>query len=349
MEYRKFSRVRWLVRVGNVGLIAGLVLLIVYNCHPMPAWLIVLLVVTGVLIVWGGRMFCGYACPVGLTLDALWALSKKLKVRSIRRSDRFNRFVKGFKYFFLVFYTVLHFVLGIDPGWFLVFVLVALFALLGMKRSEQNRVWVGLSKETAHQLGTPISSLMAWSEILQQQYPDDALLPEMDKDVKRLQMIAERFSKIGSTPELASEDINALLARTVAYMQRRTSGKVQFVCNTADHALLLQLNGPLFEWVIENLFKNAVDAMNGEGVLTVDVIPAGKKVMIDVTDTGKGIAKSHFNSVFSPGFTTKQRGWGLGLSLAKRIVEEYHKGKIYVRRSEVGKGTTFRIELKRGV
>lgn len=124
MEYRKFSRVRWLVRVGNVGLITGLVLLIVYNCHPMPAWLIVLLVVTGVLIVWGGRMFCGYACPVGLTLDALWALSKKLKVRSIRRSDRFNRFVKGFKYFFLVFYTVLHFVLGIDPGWFLVFLLV---------------------------------------------------------------------------------------------------------------------------------------------------------------------------------------------------------------------------------
>ena len=235
----------------------------------------------------------------------------------------------------------------IQFGVFLVFVLVALFALLGMKRSEQNRVWVGLSKETAHQLGTPISSLMAWSEILQQQYPDDTLLPEMDKDVQRLQRIAERFSKIGSAPELTPEDINALLARVVAYMQRRTSDKVSFVCNTTEHALPVQLNSPLFEWVVENLFKNAVDAMDGEGEITVDVIPAGKKVMIDVTDTGKGIAKSHFNSVFSPGFTTKQRGWGLGLSLAKRIVEEYHKGKIYVRRSEVGKGTTFRIELKR--
>lgn len=235
----------------------------------------------------------------------------------------------------------------IQFGVFLVFVVVALFALLSMKRSEQNRVWVGLSKETAHQLGTPISSLMAWSEILHQQYPDDELLPEMNKDVQRLQMIAERFSKIGSAPELNPEDINALLARSMAYMQRRTSDKVTFVRNGTDHPLPVQLNGPLLEWVVENLLKNAVDAMDGAGTLTVEVIPAGRKVMVDVSDTGKGIAKSHFNSVFSPGFTTKQRGWGLGLSLAKRIVEDYHKGKIYVRRSELGKGTTFRIELKR--
>lgn len=235
----------------------------------------------------------------------------------------------------------------IQFGVFVVFVLVALFALLSMKRNEQNRVWVGLSKETAHQLGTPISSLMAWSEILRQQYPDDALLPEMDKDVRRLQMIAERFSKIGSTPELTPEDINVLIERAVAYMQCRTSGKVSFVCNYTDHALPVQLNSPLFEWVVENVFKNAIDAMDGEGTITVDIIPAGKKVLIDISDTGKGIVKSHYNTIFSPGFTTKKRGWGLGLSLAKRIVEEYHKGKIFVRRSEVGKGTTFRIELKR--
>lgn len=230
---------------------------------------------------------------------------------------------------------------------FVVFVLVALLALLSMKRSEQNRVWVGLSKETAHQLGTPISSLMAWSEILHQNYPDDELIPEMDKDVRRLQMIAERFSKIGSMPEPEAEDINEPLRRVESYMRRRTSDKVVFHCHYTDHALPVQMSSPLFEWVVENLFKNAVDAMNGEGAITVDIIPAGKKVMVDISDTGKGISKSHFKNVFSPGFTTKKRGWGLGLSLAKRIIEEYHKGKIYVKHSELGKGTTFRIELPR--
>ena len=186
---------------------------------------------------------------------------------------------------------------------------------------------------------------MAWNEILRQQYPDDTLLPEMDKDVQRLQMIAERFSKIGSEPELTAEDIHAPLARTVSYMQRRTSDKVSFVCHTADHALPVQLCSPLFEWVVENLFKNAIDAMNGEGTITIDVIPAGKKVMIDISDTGKGIAKNHFSNVFSPGYTTKKRGWGLGLTLVKRIVEQYHHGRIYVKSSVVGVGTTFRIEL----
>lgn len=235
----------------------------------------------------------------------------------------------------------------IQFGVFVVFVLVALLALLSMKRGEQNRVWVGLSKETAHQLGTPISSLMAWSEILHQSYPDDQLLPEMDKDINRLQMVADRFSKIGSMPEPQQEDINESLRRVADYIRRRTSDRVSIICNCTDHPIDVRMSSPLIEWVVENLFKNAIDAMNGEGTITATVIPAGEKVYIDVADTGKGIAKSQWRSVFSPGFTTKKRGWGLGLSLAKRIVEEYHNGKIYVRHSELGKGTTFRIELKR--
>lgn len=230
---------------------------------------------------------------------------------------------------------------------FVAFVLVALFALLSMKRGEQDRVWVGLSKETAHQLGTPISSLMAWSEILQQNYPDDQLLPEMGKDVHRLEMIAERFSKIGSAPELVPEDVNASLQRVMEYIGRRSSSRVTIEGHYTDHPLEVPMNSPLFEWVVENLFKNAIDAMDGEGTITADVIPSGDKVCIDITDTGKGIPKSHWKNVFSPGFTTKKRGWGLGLSLAKRIIEEYHKGRIYVRHSEPGKGTTFRIELHR--
>lgn len=230
---------------------------------------------------------------------------------------------------------------------FVVFVLVALFALLSMKRGEQDRVWVGLSKETAHQLGTPISSLMAWTEILGQNYPDDKLIPEMGKDVHRLERIAERFSKIGSAPELTPEDVNVSLSRVAEYIGHRTSDRVSIVCHYTDHPIEVPMNSPLFEWVVENLFKNAVDAMDGAGSITTDIIPAGDKVCIDITDTGKGIPKSHWKNVFSPGFTTKKRGWGLGLSLAKRIIEEYHDGHIYVRRSEPGAGTTFRIELRR--
>lgn len=230
---------------------------------------------------------------------------------------------------------------------FVVFLLVALFSLLVMKRNEQNRVWVGLSKETAHQLGTPISSLMAWNEILRTNYPDDELLPEMQKDVKRLEMVAERFSKIGSMPEPTPEDVNVSLQRVADYIGRRTSDKVRIVTHLTDHPLVVNMSAPLFEWVVENLMKNAVDAMNGEGTLTLDVLPAGSRVIVDVTDTGKGIAKSKWKTIFSPGFTTKKRGWGLGLSLAKRIIEEYHHGRIYVRSSELGKGTTFRIELKK--
>jgi signal transduction histidine kinase len=232
-------------------------------------------------------------------------------------------------------------------GIFTIFLLVALFALLSLKRSEQNRVWVGLSKETAHQLGTPISSLMAWTEMLRSTYPDDELIPEMGKDVKRLEVIAERFSKIGSLPEKSPENLNEALVRVVDYVSRRSSTHVSIRCVLPDRPIVVRMCSPLFEWVIENLCKNAIDAMDGEGTITLHVAQTDERVYIDVTDTGKGIQKSHFNSTFSPGFTTKKRGWGLGLSLAKRIVESYHKGRIYVKHSELGKGTTFRIELRK--
>ena len=229
----------------------------------------------------------------------------------------------------------------------LIFVAVAIFALLSSKKAEQNRVWVGLSKETAHQLGTPISSLMAWVEILKETYPKDGLIPEMDKDVKRLEMIAERFSKIGSLPELREEPLDAVIDHVVDYISRRTSNKVSLRRELPDMSLKVHICAPLFEWVVENLCKNAMDAMDGQGCITIAAFEEAGKVVVEVTDTGKGIPKNHFQTVFSPGFTTKQRGWGLGLSLAKRIVEEYHKGRIFVKRSEMGVGTTFRMELKK--
>ena len=237
----------------------------------------------------------------------------------------------------------------IQLGIVLVFVVVAIFALLSSKRAEQNKVWVGLSKETAHQLGTPVSSLMAWVEMLKEQYPEDDLLPEMDKDVKRLQLIAERFSKIGSLPEPVESSMNEVLEHVVDYMDRRTSNQVQMVKNFPNHDVIVKMNASLFEWVVENLCKNAVDAMEGKGTIMLTLTDDEQSVTIDVQDTGKGIKKKDINNVFTPGFTTKKRGWGLGLSLAKRIVEEYHKGRIFVKQSEIGKGTTFRVELPKDV
>ena len=228
-----------------------------------------------------------------------------------------------------------------------VFVVVAIFALLTSKRAEQNKVWVGLSKETAHQLGTPISSLMAWTEILKETYPDDDLIPEMDKDVKRLQLIADRFSKIGSLPEPVPVSLDTTLSHVVDYMDRRTSRRVVISVSHTQGDQTVNLNASLFEWVIENLCKNAVDAMGGDGgKITITTGTSPKGVWIEVADTGKGIPKKDVGNVFRPGFTTKRRGWGLGLSLAKRIVEEYHHGRIYVKSSEPGVGTVFRIELR---
>jgi nitrogen fixation/metabolism regulation signal transduction histidine kinase len=236
----------------------------------------------------------------------------------------------------------------VQLGIVLIFVVVAIFALLSSKRAEQNKVWVGLSKETAHQLGTPISSLMAWTEMLKESYPDDEMIPEMYQDVKRLERIAERFSKIGSLPEPVASSMTDVLEHVIVYMDRRTSNKVQIVRQFPDHEVIVKMNASLFEWVIENLCKNAVDAMEGSGTITLTLQDDGDQVAIEVADTGKGIKKKDVKNVFTPGFTTKKRGWGLGLSLARRIVEEYHHGRIYVKQSELGKGTTFRIEMKKG-
>ena len=226
---------------------------------------------------------------------------------------------------------------------FLVFVI---WALLSTKKAEQNKVWVGLSKETAHQLGTPISSLMAWTEILKTKYPEDSLLFEMEKDVSRLRTIAERFSQIGSKTELELVNLNQALADTLQYLRTRLSKKVDIQLNMEDE-VFCHINISLFEWVIENLCKNAVDAMDGEGKINISLLSRGKEIRIDVADSGKGMTKKNMRKIFNPGFTTKKRGWGLGLSLAKRIVEDYHKGKIFVRKTEVGKGTVFRIVFYR--
>ena len=233
----------------------------------------------------------------------------------------------------------------VQLGVVMIFVVVAIFALLTSKRAEQNKVWVGLSKETAHQLGTPISSLMAWTEILKETYPDDELIPEMDKDVKRLQLIADRFSKIGSLPQPVPSSLTEVMNHVIDYMDHRTSQNVKMEKVFPPQDIIVKINASLFEWVIENLCKNAVDAMEGSGRITLFMQDEGNTVAVEVVDTGKGIRKKNVKNVFRPGFTTKKRGWGLGLSLAKRIVEEYHHGRIFVKQSEVGRGTTFRIEL----
>ena len=229
---------------------------------------------------------------------------------------------------------------------FIIAILVLAFmAYASMKRAEQHQVWLGLTKETAHQLGTPVSSLNAWVELLAAKYPGDELVPQIKKDADRLQTISQRFSKIGSAPELKPTDINQILRDAVFYMQARTSEKVIYELDGVEQPQIVLVNDFLFHWAIENLCKNAVDAMAGEGKLTIKTAKSGKRVIIDVTDTGKGIEHAHLKKIFQPGFTTKQRGWGLGLSLTKRIIEDYHNGKIYVLASQPDHGTTFRIEL----
>ena len=226
-----------------------------------------------------------------------------------------------------------------------VFLLVALLALLSTKRAEQNKVWVGLTKETAHQLGTPISSLMAWMAVMHEAYPDDALIDEMEADVRRLEMVAERFSKIGSAPKLHPEAVGPIVERVAEYIARRIPKSVKLTVDLRDESELIPISAPLVEWVVEVLCKNAADAMPGVGQIGISGGKMADRYVIDVADTGKGIERKHHKTVFRPGFTTKQRGWGLGLSLAKRIIEEYHHGRIYVLRSAPGEGTVFRIEL----
>ena len=226
-----------------------------------------------------------------------------------------------------------------------VFLLVALLALLSTKRAEQNKVWVGLTKETAHQLGTPISSLMAWMAVMRETHPDDALIDEMEADVRRLEMVAERFSKIGSAPKLHPETVGPIVERVAEYIARRIPKSVKLTVDLRDESELIPISAPLVEWVVEVLCKNAADAMPGVGQIGISGGKVGDRYVIDVADTGKGIERKHHKTVFRPGFTTKQRGWGLGLSLAKRIIEKYHHGRIYVLRSAPGEGTVFRIEL----
>jgi signal transduction histidine kinase len=224
---------------------------------------------------------------------------------------------------------------------------LAAIALLMVQRSEKNSLWVGLSKETAHQLGTPISSLNAWNELLKAQYPHDSLLPQMDEDIRRLQMIAERFSKIGSQPTLEQHNILPIVESAIDYMRARTSNKVVYSIQTVgaeDSQTMLCI--PLFEWVIENLCKNAIDSMEGKGAIHIAIQTKDDNIYIDITDTGKGIDRRKFKRIFQPGYTSKKRGWGLGLSLGKRIIENYHRGKLFVKQSQLGIGTTFRIVLK---
>lgn len=227
-----------------------------------------------------------------------------------------------------------------------VFLVVSYLIFSTFRKAEQNQVWVGMAKETAHQLGTPLTALMAWSELLEAQGADPSSLKEMNKDIDRLKTITDRFSKIGSVPELTEENVFDIMSQSIEYLQPRVSPHVKFSVEAEDRNLTAFFNKPLFGWVIENLVKNAVDAMDAQGSLTVHISSEGHKIYIDITDTGKGIHKSQWKTVFQPGFTTKKRGWGLGLSLVKRIIEQYHEGRIYVKWSEAGRGTTFRIEMR---
>ena len=228
----------------------------------------------------------------------------------------------------------------------LVFVLLLVAVVRLVSRAEKDKLWVGLSLETAHQLGTPISSLMAWAELLESRYPDDSLLPEMQRDVTRLRSVAERFSQIGSRSELAPYPLGEAVASAVGYMRRRVSDKVD-ICLEIKQEAEVMLNAPLFEWIIENLCKNAVDAMAGVGTIAICVQTKGNKMYVDIADNGKGMDSRTARHAFDPGFTTKKRGWGLGLALTRRIISEYHDGRIYILRTEIGKGSVFRIELNK--
>lgn len=227
------------------------------------------------------------------------------------------------------------------------FLIIAYILFSTARKAEQDQVWVGMSKETAHQLGTPLSSLMAWNEHLRSMGVDESIINEMQQDVKRLNTITDRFSKIGSQPTLVPSNINQVLTEAVEYLKNRTSKNTNYTLKLPEETLMVHLSVPLFEWVIENICKNAVDAMEGKGEIEVALIDVPEGLFVDISDTGKGIPKSKFKTVFEPGYTSKQRGWGLGLSLCKRIIEIYHNGKIFVLKSEINKGTTFRIALKR--
>jgi len=276
------------------------------------------------------------------------------ELRKIKEENKpiINNLENG--HFNLIYYkdsiilTMLIYYPYIQLGIIILFILVSYLAFRSSRKAQQNQVWVGMSKETAHQLGTPTSSLAGWIEILQNKYPEISITGELARDVERLEKVTERFSRIGSKPLLTRENIVSIVTQTVDYLKSRASSKVRFIYDSSNKKeVFVPVNPALFEWVIENVSKNAIDAMEGSGEITIRIAETEKHALIDISDTGKGIPKSAFNKIFNPGFTTKQRGWGLGLSLAKRIVEEYHNGKIFVRHSEVGKGSCIRIIMNK--
>jgi len=225
------------------------------------------------------------------------------------------------------------------------FIFLTFYAMSVRNKSTQNQVWAGMAKETAHQLGTPISSLQGWVEMLKEQVENSSISSEMEKDVNRLKLISDRFGKIGSSPHLEEANIIEQVEKMLVYIKRRSTEKVNFIFDRPEEEVYARISEPLFDWVIENLLKNALDAINGRGTITVKIKKLPSRVIVDVTDSGRGISKQNISKVFKPGFTTKKRGWGLGLSLAKRIIEKYHSGQLFVKSSEAGKGTTFRIVL----
>lgn len=236
----------------------------------------------------------------------------------------------------------------VQMGIILLFILVAYLAFISSRKAADRQIWVSMSKETAHQLGTPTSSLAGWVEILNQNYPEVPVTGEISLDVERLEKITERFSRIGSKPALSEDNLVAIISRTIDYLRKRTSSKVRFVFDCGSEGIILPVNAALLEWVFENISKNAIDAMEGDGEITYRISESEKTVVIDISDTGKGIPRKAFKKIFSPGYSTKKRGWGMGLSLARRIIEEFHNGKIYVRSSEPGKGSCIRIILNKG-
>lgn len=227
----------------------------------------------------------------------------------------------------------------------LIFIIIIYAAILNVKKAEQNQVWIGLSKETAHQLGTPISSLMAWIELLKLKGLEDSITNELNKDVDRLQIVADRFSKIGSDPKLETRDISVIIEKSIEYISKRTSDKIKFELEIKDPIHNIAISSSLMEWVFENLYKNAIDAIDRSGTIFTRVFEENQKLIIEIADSGKVIRKENFKNIFKPGFTTKSRGWGLGLTLVKRIIEKYHRGKIFIKSSELNSGTTFRMEL----
>ena len=276
-------------------------------------------------------------------LKRLKAMHKPVGIRIDNKNKQYvyygeSALLKQLRYFPFVLLLILF-----------VFLVMVVVYVSSSNRRIQDRVWVGMSKETAHQLGTPLNSLVAWLELLKSEQGNSTIITEMHKDINRLQLIADRFSKIGSQPQLQNEDLVMHLRNMVAYMEKRASSMVVFDLQLPKHAVMAPISGPLFDWVMENLLRNALDAMSGKGRISVVLIESGEWLNIEVSDTGKGILPAHVNKVFNPGFSTKKRGWGLGLSLSKRIIHEYHHGQIAVKKSVPGKGTTFRIQLRRSV